>query len=260
MKRAVLIFALVVLSSAAAAETKLHYERVVLPISPSYSLCGYHSRYETNLLLYNGSDAVMSPICFGHDCNAVAPHTSSMMAGPLTNNPLPVYLYVPSDVVDDIHLTLMTESRNLLKAESASAYTQLPVIRESDFKNKITLIGVRVEEGFRVTSRVFGLDTPDGTLTVMRVYDMETGDLAYERMYELQTYPMVTASAAGGGSASKLASRPSFAMECDLSDLDHWYKGRPLRIEIVPDSPDKKIYGFLSVTDNETQRFTTITP
>jgi hypothetical protein len=49
-------------------------------------------------------------------------------------------------------------------------------------------------------------------------------------------------------------------MECDLSDLDPWYKGRPLRIEVVAAEKDAKIYAFLSVTDNESQRFTTITP
>jgi hypothetical protein len=250
MKRPLLTLALVLLASVAFAETPGGYERLVLPIAPSYSLCGYHSRYETRLLVYNEGDSVMKPICFGHDCDDVAPHRAMTMAGPLTGNPLPVYFYVPKDVAASAHFSLMTESQNLEKG--GRAYTELPVIREGDFKNRIVILGVRVEEGFRVTSRVFGLDTPEGTLTVMRVYDMETGDLAYERMYELKSYPIENEAG--------LTSGPSFAMECDLSDLDHWYKGRPLRIEIVPDSPEKKIYGFLSVTDNETQRFTTITP
>jgi hypothetical protein len=249
MKRVLVLLSVVFLATAAvAAETQ--YERLILPIAPSYSLCGYHSRYETRLHAFNEADSVMKPVCFGHDCSEVAPHTAATMTGPLTNNPLPVYMYVPKEIADDVHFTLMTESRNV--EQEGRAYTELPVLRERDFKNKIQLLGVRVEPGFRVTSRVLGLDTPEGMLTLMRVLDMETGDLVYEKVYALQTYPI--ANEAG------LPSGPAFAMECDLSDLNPWYWGRPLRIEVLAAKPGAKIYAFLSVTDNESQRFTTITP
>lgn len=246
MKR--LLVLLVLAFPVAAAETQ--YERLVLPIAPSYSLCARHSRYETRLLLFNEADGAMTPVCFGHDCGEVSARTSAVMTGPLTNNPLPVYMYVPKNVANDVHLTLMTESRS--EEREGAAYTELPILRESDFKNRITLIGVRIEDGFRVTSRVLGLDTPEDMLTAMRVYDMETNHMIYERVYALKSYPIA--------SESGLPSGPSFAMECDLSDLDHWYKSRPLRIEVIAAEKDAKIYAFLSVTDNESQRFTTITP
>ena len=253
MRRALIFLALVVLAAplfAGEAREPMQYERLVLPIAPSYSLCARHSRYETRLLTFNEGDDVMKPVCFGHDCGDVAPHTSAIMTGPLTNNPLPVYLYVPKQIADDVHFTLMTESRS--EEREGRAFTEIPILRERDFKNRIQLLGVRIEEGFRVTSLVIGLDTPEDMLTVMRVFDMESNDLIYERLYALKSYPIE--------SESGLTSGPSFAMECDLSDLDPWYKGRPLRIEVVAAEKSAKIYAFLSVTDNESQRFTTITP
>ena len=242
MKRALLCVALLLLCVPAVAETPEGYERLVLSIAPSYSLCGYHSRYDTRLLVFNDGDGAGRPLCLGGDCVPVAARKAVTIEGPITMTPLPSFLYVPRDVASRVHLTLMVESSD--RERGSRAFAEIPILRESDFQPRIQLLGVRVEKGFRVTLRIYGLDTPDDALSLMRIFDMDTNELLAEEIYGFQPFP----------------NAPSMAMECDISDIGETVVGRNLRIEVVTNRDDARVYAFVSTTDNATQRFTIITP
>lgn len=243
MKRALVSAALVLLCSSARAEAPEGYERVVLSLAPSYALCAHFSRYDTRLHVFNdGGAREATPVCFAENCAEVAPHTAATISGPLTTNPLPVFAYVPREAADSMHLKLMVESTN--HGIHDRAFTEVPVIRERDFRRRMQLLGVRVDEGFRVTLRIYGLDVPDGALSALRIFDMDTNQLLYEQIYGFQRFP----------------NAPSVAMECDIGVIGWWIAGRNLRLEVESSGDDVPIYAFVSVTDNATQRFTVITP
>jgi len=242
MKRALLCIALLLLAFPAMAETTEGYERLVLSIAPSYSLCGYASRYDTRLVVFNDGDAAGRPICLGDDCVPVGARKVTTVEGPMTMTPLPAFLFVPRDAADRVHLTLMVESND--RARGLRAFAEIPIMRERDFQSRIQLLGVRVEKGFRVTLRIYGLDTPDGAVSLMRIFDMDTNELLAEEVYGFERFP----------------NAPSMAMECDVSDIGETVMGRNLRIEVVTSGDDVKAYAFVSTTDNATQRFTIITP
>jgi hypothetical protein len=248
MKRALLCVALLLLTVPVLAETPDGYERLVLSIAPSYSLCGYHSRYDTRLLVFNDGDVNDGdikgprPICTGGTCYPPEARKAITIEGPITMTPLPAFLYVPRDLVKSAHLTLMVESSD--RERGSRAFAEIPILHESDFQSRLQLLGVRVEKSFRVTLRIYGLDTPDDALSVMRIFDMDTNELLTEEIYGFERFP----------------SAPSMAMECDISDIGPLVMDRNLRIEVVTNSDDVKAYAFVSTTDNATQRFTIITP
>ena len=242
MKRALLRAALLLICVPVVAQTPEGYERLVLSISPSYSLCGYASRYDTRLLVFNDGEAAARPLCIAGGCAPVAARKATTIEGPETMTPLPSFLYVPRDAADRMHFTLMVESNDHERGNRA--FAQIPIIRESDFQPRLQLLGVRVEKGFRVTMRIYGLDTPAGALSLMRVFDMDTDELLAEEFYGFEQFP----------------NAPSMAMECDLSDVGEAIVGRNLRIEVITSGDDVKAYAFVSTTDNATQRFTIITP
>ena len=142
----------------------------------------------------------------------------------------------------DPDVSLMTESTN--HGLNDRAFTELPVLREKDFRRSVQLLGVRVDEGFRVTLRVYGLDVPEGSYATTRIYDMETNTLLYEAVYGFEQFP----------------DAPSIAMECDVRNVGWWVQNRNLRIEVESSGDDTPVYAFISTTDNVTQRFTVITP
>lgn len=242
MKRALVCATLLLVCSSVLAEAPRGYERMVLSVAPSTALCAWFSRYDTRLHVFNDGESESAEICLARDCSRVAARATATISGPVTGNPLPAFIYVPREIADRVHLTLMVESTNYGLADRA--FTEIPIIRERDFRRRVQLLGVRVDEGFRVTVRVYGLEVPKDTLSVIRIFDMNTNYLLYEEIYGFQKFP----------------NAPDVAMECDITEYGYGIKGRDLRIEVESSREDARIYAFVSTTDNATQRFTVITP
>src|SRR4051794_1010410 len=200
MKRALVCVALVLVGSTALAAAPEGYERLILSIAPSYALCARFSRYDTRLHIYNDVAAEATPVCYKGQCGDVKARTLTTVSGP-EGFPMPAFIYVPRQSADHVHLSLMTESTN--HGLNDRAFTELPVLREKDFRRNVQLLGVRVDDGFRVTLRVYGLDVPEGSYATTRIYDMETNVLLYEAVYGFEQFP----------------DAPSIAMECDVRNV-----------------------------------------
>src|SRR5262245_18887098 len=187
MKRALVCVALLLVGIPVLAETPEGYERFILSVAPSYANCARFSRYDTRLHIYNdGGAEAAAPVCYRGECGGIKARTLTTISGPEAF-PLPAFIYVPRDMADRVHLSLMTESTN--HGLHDRAFTELPILREKDFRRSVQLLGVRVDEGFRVTLRVYGLDVPEGALASMRIYDMETNVLLYEQIYGFERFP-----------------------------------------------------------------------
>ncbi len=225
------------------------YERFLLPVTPSTVFCGYESRYVTRLMLFNNSDSPMSTVCFSANCEPVEAGRGRIVEGPPISVPLPSYMYVSKAAAASVSAKLLVESSH--RAGADRFFTEIPVVRESDFRDQIELLGVRVDADFRQTLRIFGRDSDAGTTVHMYIYDITTGRLVHEHRHTMYTYPI--------DEFSELSSGPAFTMECNLHELDHGLAGAQYRIMLVPETP-AKIWGFISVTSNTTQHFFNILP
>jgi hypothetical protein len=158
-------------------------------------------------------------------------------------------MYIPSDSASRATAKLLVESSHSAGAERF--YTEIPVVRESDFRDRIELLGVRVDPDFRQTLRIFGRDVDAGTKVFMEIYDIASGRMVHVHQHVMFQYPI--------DEFSEFSSGPSFSMECNLRELDRGLVGSQYRIVLVPEKP-AKIWGFISVTNNHTQHFYTILP
>ena len=246
MKRLTLLTLILALPLAAA-----EYEKLMLPVSPSVVYCGYHSKYDTRLVAFNGAASGIDRFCSDEMCGALPASTGTVVAGEHVPIPKPSFIYVPKRVAANMQMSLIVESSDTLRPEERS-YTELPVVRESDFREgKIQIVGVRMDDGFRKTLRIYGLDGATPALVRVRVYALRSTTPAYEHDYWL--LPQDGANSAG------LDAAPTFNMECDLTDYVDNY-GAPVRVELESLTPGAKIWGFVSVTNNVTQHFYTVVP
>ena len=219
------------------------FEKVMLPVAPSVVFCDYHSKYDTRLVAYNDGDRALRQ--FG-----LAARTGTVIEGKPAAVPAPSFLYVPKSEVEQLKMSLIVESCERSRTEERS-YTELPIVRESEFRaGKIQIVGVRMDEGFRKTLRIYGLEGSEWAAVRVRVFPLNFAWAAYEHHYALIPAPKL---------ANGRDSAPSFNMECDLSDYvpDSEY---PVRVEIEPITPGARIWAFVSVTNNVTQHFYTVVP
>ena len=247
MKNAAILLTLLVASSAAASDL----EQLLLPVGPSVVHCAYASRYETRLLAVNLAGERAERFCMNGDCRDVAPMIAQEFDGGYAGGlAAPLWVYVPKETAEKMRLSLVVESAQQAHPEERS-FTEVPIVRASDFTSgKMQFIGVRIDPGFRQGVRVYGL-TQEPALLMMHVYSLETGEQIHECLHEI--YPLSSEVTAEG-----LPLRPSYGMECDMSEeLEH--DGRKVRVELEPLTPGLKYWAFLTVTNNATQHFYTVT-
>lgn len=226
------------------------YELVMLPVEPSVVLCGYHSRYDTRLVVFNEHDRAVTFADNGS--GGLLAKTGRTITGPILQVPLPTFMYVPKSEADGIRMSLMVESSNRDEPEARS-FTELPVVRASEFREgKLQLIGVRMDPGFRQTVRIFGLDPNLGGRLMMRVYPLDSTEMLHSCEHEV--FAQDTAATAEG-----LPLRPAFGMECDMTHHLEDYEGM-VRIELEPLTEGLKFWAFVSVTNNKTNHFYTVLP
>ncbi|HEX7152455.1 MAG TPA: hypothetical protein VF618_13285 [Thermoanaerobaculia bacterium] len=240
MKKLLVAVALLVAVPLSAAD----YEKILLPIKPSVVMCGYDSRYETQLVKYNGNSRTV---------DGVAPDTSAVVLGQIDHVPLPEFVYIPRSEAANMQLSLLVESSDRTKPEMRS-FTELPIVRESEFRaGKLQFPGVRIDEGFRQTLRIYGLDGNKAVDVRVRVFPMGSDHpLDYQKMvYTLYPYNQ-------SYNNEGLEMVPTFNMECDLSK--YYAPGQQVRVVVEPLTPGAKIWAFLSVTSNATQHFYTVLP
>lgn len=229
-------------------------EAVLLPIEPSVVMCAYNSRFDTKLVVYNQNEHAVRTACAGDVCGSFDNEEGREITGLQKPVPLPTFLYLPKSDVDRMRMSLVVEASDRDHLDDRS-YTELPIARASDFTDKtISIVGVRMDPGFRQTLRIFGLDGNTFGEVMVRAYDLKTSWLLYEEPHWL--WPLSDEQNASGQ-----AMRPSFTMECDLSrELPDYLDGRNVRLELEPMTEGLKFWAFVSITNNKTQGFYTITP
>jgi hypothetical protein len=129
--------------------------------------------------------------------------------------------------------------------------TEIPLIHETSFTSEpIVLVNVPVTAGFRQTLRIYDLWTEGASHVRVRAFGLTENALIAERVVAL------TASMdfSPGPHSVSYSQNDLLQLIPELSTIER------ARIEVAPIDPASRIWAFISVTHNETQRVTLVTP
>lgn len=137
-----------------------------------------------------------------------------------------------------------------LSRQSLTWGTELPVVREPSFRtDHVTLIAVPTDARFRVALRVYDVDAQPNSIFRVDMFDEAAGNLLQTAQFGVTPSPEPTS----GRIPSTL----------ELTDLRAMFpvitSAETVRVVVTPVNVSR-FWAFVSVTNNETQHVTTITP
>lgn len=268
MPRSILLIALLFVATVVdGRETKserleVPVERLLLPISleTADGIPGaFGSRWRTFLDIFNESEETVfvgqnpeldCPFeCPSQFFNGRSPVSIIGAVGQPSTPAAFVYTSVPATGVVRFNLRVQDLSRQAL-----TWGTELPVVRERDFTTtRMTLLSVPLHSRFRQTVRIYDFDANVGSRVIVRVKAADSDLTLAEKEVVL----------AGGGIRND-EGRPLTPAYAQLGDLKAEFAGlddhTSVRLEFEPLTPGLRIWSFVSITNNETQHVTTITP
>ena len=236
------------------------YERVLIPIVPTPGLPGaFESVWASGFWIRNTGDQAAwvtegPPTCgigFCQDHHVLFPGTTWRWENAARAVDQPGYL-VHVQRGRDFSFNLRV--RDLSRADRSWG-TEIPVVLESELlRGDTELINIPNEDGFRVLLRVYDPSALPGRSVRVRVYDVRGDLLLGERWLALDDVRLPLP-------VPDFPFHPGYA-QLYLSDASFpSIAGHPLlRIEIRPEPQDLAYWAFVTVTHNETQHVTTITP
>jgi hypothetical protein len=252
--------AAVLVAAPLVAQTPTPSERILLPILTPPVNGAFGSIFHTELRIANDSDEAVlliglesdrcTPICFP---GGLFPYLLDAGAetepGDVELNGSPGrFVYVAADQVRDLSMNLRVHD---ITRGAQNFGTEIPIVRESEFrKNRIVLVGVPTDARFRNTLRIYGEMPVDVLITV--------GDLPAVRT------KLVGGISFPGGIGISIPdfSKPAYAA---FSSFPTGAGTVRVIIEADPDFVtllpiETQLWAFVTVTNNETQAISTITP
>lgn len=242
------------------------YELVLLPLYFPGTLPGaFDTQWSTDLWIHNGGSegiSIADRVCpDSAPCPPVIPVSRGLEAGHSLHNPTEFFrpartnlsqiLYVSNQGANDVSfgLRVADTSRHALNGG-----TDLPVVREGELLTRTTqLHNVPMDNStFRLLLRVYDLSYSEAQFAV-RFYPATHED-PKPSIYSLT----LTAKTPRQG---PFRAEAAYA-ELDIAQLLNLRLAWPqvARIEIEPLTPGSRYWGFVSLTNNETQLVTLITP
>ena len=274
MRRTFAAVALVVAWSAHAQTPGVEFEKVLVPLALSRSVLGaYGSLWSTTLWVLNAGDT---------DARVEGYHHCVTIPCPLYPPPVPPGIAFMPQFPIGIGLVRGVPGAFLLIERARSAQvklslrvqdlsrqrqtwgTELPIVREHDFRSDaIHLLDIPVSAHARSMLRVYDNDGRAGLQVRVRFYSLEgdseplstrarPGRLLGETILPLGTIEELEPSRLGGH-------YPAYAQLGDFAAVANLEGAERIRIEVTPVTP-ARIWAFVSVTNNETQHVTAITP
>ncbi len=163
------------------------------------------------------------------------------------------YVYVPKPMAPSMSLRVRELSQN-----AQSFGTELPIVRETDYRSLMELLDIPTDPKYRATLRLYG-PGPEPHQVTVSVFS-EPGGQLIER-YPVELSGIVHVAPEG------FPLHPAYAQ---LDPLTPAVRASGDRVRIVVYSeawwslisppPPWPAYAFLSITNNETQQVTTVTP
>lgn len=240
------------------------FTRVLFPIF-FFGRGGFGSEWITDVYINNSTSSEVAPyrllrwtICAPSDpcTRAIRPEQTVQLAPEIGTRPAGILFYPPRHVAE--HLNYSIHIRDVSRAFQSWG-TEIPIVRDEDFRSgTITLLNIpgglpRDPAGprFRQTLRIYDTEGRDGGEVLMKVFILGFGVHQLQQVVTLRTTLRCILP------CGPHPEEPAYA-QVDLSQLPVFASN--LRIDLVPLSTKLRFWAFVSVTNNETQHVTTITP
>jgi hypothetical protein len=251
------------------------YERVLVPVVVAAPTPGaYGSIWQTELVARNESDqgVVISDTPFGLCglCPPYASHTTFRIALNAPNPNAGRFLYIGSPGLGNVTFVLRVQD---ISRKALTWGTAIPVVRDRDvFSGRLQLLDIPIDSRFRAALRVYDFEPPtEATSRVvrLRIYDMCgigqidircTNTPLVDTSLTLvtsghQSYPPETPGTVFIGDLASTFDRLANLPPVNLPDSTP-----RVRVDVDPVTPGLRFWAFVSVTNNETQHVTVISP
>jgi hypothetical protein len=248
-----------------AASAEDNWEKVLLPVYLDAPLAGSNgTRWDTDFWLRNngGQPVQLAPWpCETEVCPAVVPFTTTVPAG-TTRHDLPPFFRAPNANPSRVLFVSKPGAKDVsmqLRVADASRAalnggTELPVVRDGELLTGIAeLLNVPYDPAhFRLSLRIYDLAYSQSKFRVTLYVNEDGGPTS-----GLHSIELTAATDQTGDFRSQAA-----YVEYNFGDLESLNRAFPngLRVEIAPQTPGSRYYPLISVTNNETQLITLVTP
>jgi hypothetical protein len=239
------------------------YARVLLPLYISQPVPGaYGSLWQSQLVIHNGSDRDFTiEICAPQESCELGRTADEDLQPNETQAGLPARYPTPANPVAGAVVWLLVNGAPADNAESVAfqlrvadlsrsataAGTEIPVVRENDFHaGTIHLLNIPTDQRFRLALRIFEMNLAGADFNV-RIFDQSTDTLLSQS----------DVSTTLSGVPQRFT--PGFV------EMDNLVNGLPavpaaLRVEIEPITPGVAFWSYVSITNNDSQQITLVTP
>jgi hypothetical protein len=233
-------------------------ERILLPVAAS-GPGPNAARFETEILITNaGDEAVPVSGAATHWLSGISPppspyvqpHTTGTFTDMLQqyapNAHMGAFIYVPARMARDVITKVRVHDTS---REATANGVEIPVVSDLDFVATVRLPGIPTDARFRSTLRVYAYDTRNFGPVTLRVRDSADGTL-------LATVP-VALNAPAPEAQDLFPAAAKLSLDSIIAPL----RSHPrLRIDIADSDAIRPIWGFVSITNNQTQEITLVTP
>jgi hypothetical protein len=232
------------------------FETLLLPV-PQVTPGRFGSMWESRFSIYNGNGVDLNPNfpdqdifpfdngCQFPECPQVPVVRANSRHVPLlypTSMP-GTLLYVRREYAERVSYSLRIQD---VSRQALTWGTEIPVVRESDFvSTPLQLFDVPTDERFRQALRVYETGGRDDSLVRLDVYSSEDQIIATTTLRILQP----------------LSRCLSLVQILDLTGrFPEISAHETVRLTITPLTPGLRFWAFVSVTNNETQHVTVVSP
>lgn len=255
---------LLVFGSLAQAQT---VEKLLLPIAPQRVPGAFGSEWVTDAVVTNMSDSPirvtrdLPPVCVALCTPFPIPARSTAFVTdiPRSADVRGTYLFVESGRTHDLSVTLRTRD---LSRQNETWGTVIPVVGADDlFAARFGLADVPVEPQFRSTLRIYDVDAETTPAVRVRVYriDPQRDPANNSVLSDADTLLLDVTPAFNLPAPGTRAIFPA-SVEIPLWLLPELANAGRVRVQIDPLTGERDYWAFVSVTHNETQHVTVVTP
>lgn len=255
------LFAILALGFAVASPLRaqpVDYEKVLFPlvIAPTDPVPGaFGSLWTTDVAVHNKSQEGVPIgglyICVFKCSTRVVPPgvTFAMMPQAIATGS---FLFIERGKADVLDFAL--RARDLSRGDESWG-TAIPVVRERDFTTGVVnLLDIPTDPRYRLTLRIYSLAPAPHEPVVVRVYELGTVVLSGSYYQRDQLVGEITVLLTAAPVRDYLS---DYAI---VSDIPRPATGRAVRLEIDAPGADVRIWAFVTLTNNDTQAVTVISP
>lgn len=239
-----------------------NYTPIIVPFTSEQTRGANGSIWTSEFTAFNSSHvpATMLGVAFADPRFLSPPQSQTATLPPRATRTIPLFngqgtgafLYVPNPLVNAIK---MSERVRDVSQTATSWGTEVPVLRYDDMKTFVTLIDIPTDPRYRATLRIYHWAVGAGLPARVEVYASDAVEPV--EMFE-------TTSQRGGAAEDDFLAYPSY-VQLDLLTPKIRASGPTIRVEIdnltgIVSPPLPSIWAMVSITNNETQQVTIVTP